>query len=190
MRNRILDAALALVRDHGLLALSQARVAAAAGLRQSHLTYYFPTRGDLIKAIVRALHTGTVAAMRMPRPGEPGSVAQLREFLARCVRNPLMARLLLALLSATDEDPTLRGWLGELEAEMIAQLREAVDAAGLSPSDDELALLHVSLVGAAVLGAQGGTDESAARAARMAELAFDRLLDASVQGDALPVGAS
>ena len=55
VRERLLAAAMELVRAQGLQGFSQARVAAVAGLRQSHLTYYFPSRKDLLKALVETI---------------------------------------------------------------------------------------------------------------------------------------
>ena len=53
VRAKVLQAAVQLVHERGLQAVTQARVAEAAGLRQSHVTYYFPARLDLVKAIVQ-----------------------------------------------------------------------------------------------------------------------------------------
>ena len=53
IRAQILDTAFALLADHGVAYLTQPRVSKAAGVRQSHLTYYFPTRGDLLAAVAR-----------------------------------------------------------------------------------------------------------------------------------------
>ncbi len=55
-RQRILDAALKVLKTEGVLALTQTRVASAAGLRQSHLTYYFPRKTDLLAATLEASH--------------------------------------------------------------------------------------------------------------------------------------
>ena len=52
LRKRILDAALEIIRTEGLKRLTQPKVAAAAGIRQSHLTYYFPKKVDLIVALL------------------------------------------------------------------------------------------------------------------------------------------
>ncbi|WP_454916872.1 TetR family transcriptional regulator [Xanthobacter sediminis] len=52
IRERLLMAAVGLVREHGLPGLTQPRVAKAAGVSQSHLTYYFPTRADLVHAVL------------------------------------------------------------------------------------------------------------------------------------------
>ena len=51
VRERILDAALAILAESGLRNLTQVGVANRARVRQSHLTYYFPTRDDLLEAV-------------------------------------------------------------------------------------------------------------------------------------------
>jgi len=55
-RERILDQALKIAKEQGIEALTQPRVATAAGVRQSHLTYYFPRKADLLAAVLQASH--------------------------------------------------------------------------------------------------------------------------------------
>ena len=183
VRERLVAAAMALVQREGLQNLSQARVASAAGLRQSHLTYYFPTRKDLIKALVRNIHEELKVVMDSEMfPGDGGrvSVGEVRAFFVRRLSDPYMARLMLALMNAADETPSLRRWLGEFDADLIEHLRKILICADLHPSEDELALLHASFVGAAILGAQATADPEAGcrRVERLVRLAFDHLVGA------------
>ena len=53
-RKHIIDAGLGLLREEGLPGLTQPRIATRTGLRQSHLTYYYPTRAALVAAVARA----------------------------------------------------------------------------------------------------------------------------------------
>src|SRR5277367_6037936 len=53
-RHTIIQAGIAVLREHGFAGFTQPRVARAAGVRQSHLTYYYPTRVDLLQAVARA----------------------------------------------------------------------------------------------------------------------------------------
>ena len=55
-REEILEVALEIVQKQGLKALTQTQVAATAGLRQSHVTYYFPKKTDLLLAVLDASH--------------------------------------------------------------------------------------------------------------------------------------
>jgi AcrR family transcriptional regulator len=182
--DRLLAAAMELVEQEGLRGLSQARVAAAAGLRQSHLTYYFPTRKDLIKALVHNIHgemTRAWDAIALER-SSGASLETAREFFARQFREPLMARLMLALMNSADEASSLRRWLAEFDADLIERLRDTCVRLGLCPTEDDIALLHASFVGAAILGVQTGPDDGAGseRADRLVRLAFDRMVAGAV----------
>lgn len=179
VRERLLAAAMDLVKTEGMQGLSQARVATAAGLRQSHLTYYFPTRKDLMQALVQAIHAGMRDAIQPAKParGKPApSVNKLREIFVQRIREPILARMMLALILAAEEDPSLRRWLIRFDDELLDGLRDAFAELGLRPSSDELALLHASLVGAAILSVQRGSRAASDHAAQLARLAFDRLL--------------
>ncbi len=50
-RRQILDAAWAVMADEGVAALSAREVARSVGMRQQSLTYYFPTKQDLMDAL-------------------------------------------------------------------------------------------------------------------------------------------
>ena len=56
-RHDIVEAGLAVLREHGYTGFTQPRIAARVGLRQSHLTYYYPTRLDLLEAVGRTAIT-------------------------------------------------------------------------------------------------------------------------------------
>lgn len=182
VRERLVAAAVEMVQAQGLKGLSQARVAALAGVRQSHLTYYFPTRRDLLKAIVEAIHGDMLDSMGTPSPAgnQQACLRQIREFYAGRIRQPLMARLMLTLINAIDEDPSLRVWLAEFDRAAIARLRTALATAGLSPADEELALLHAAFIGAAIQCAHAPDAQAADRAADVARRAFDRLVASAV----------
>src|SRR3970040_2515231 len=53
VRARILEAARGLLAESGAHERTQPKVSKAAGVRQSHLTYYFPTRADLLQEVAR-----------------------------------------------------------------------------------------------------------------------------------------
>ena len=87
-REKILAAAAELLLTEGFHALTQHAVAARAGIRQSHLTYYFPTRND---CCVRPRNTAS-------RHCSPRSAQSLHRAL-----------LLLAMLRATCRRPSNSG---------------------------------------------------------------------------------
>lgn len=179
---RILAAAMALIEARGMQGFSQARVAATAGLRQSHLTYYFPTRKDLLKALVQAIHaelTEAMGAVTPAKPSTPASVKKIREFFARRVREPLLARLMLALMNAADEDPSLRRWLVDFDNDLIDRLGKVFTKLGLRPGRNALTLLHTNFIGIAIMSAHDNTPTGIARAERLIRLAFDRTVQAA-----------
>lgn len=51
-RTRILDAALALMSEHGSAASSMRQLAAACGLNVATLYHYFPSKADLLRSVV------------------------------------------------------------------------------------------------------------------------------------------
>ncbi|MCU0897066.1 MAG: TetR/AcrR family transcriptional regulator [Burkholderiales bacterium] len=193
VRDRILLAAVELVQTEGVRSLTQARVAAEAGVRQSHLTYYFPARKDLIKEVAMRLHAGILEAMSESAPTTGSgtrSLKRAREFFAERISDPLFARLSMALMVAADEDPSMRRWLAESDTRLHDQLRETLARLGIDRSPDDVALLHASFVGASILSAQAGTKSAAARAAHLARFAFDRLVSGATASDgSRPTGA-
>ena len=78
VRERILDAALQLIQLHGLHAMTQAKVCEIAGVRHSHLTYYFPTRVKLLKEVVMRGAETVLALLDGPEDKRAGSLAALR----------------------------------------------------------------------------------------------------------------
>jgi AcrR family transcriptional regulator len=81
-RRALLDAAEHVLIDQGNARLSMRTVATAAGVRLGHLQYYFPTRADLIRAVLaRALERSldrltrtTGAPAETPLDGDPAEL--------------------------------------------------------------------------------------------------------------------
>ena len=158
-RTRILDAALGLVAEGGVQELTQPRVSRAAGVRQSHLTYYFPTIADLVQAVARHTVDALVAEVgQRPRGRRAGA---LIEHIAAVTADKRRVRVMLALVNAADRDPALKPRLRELIRELRAGIAGALRAAGLEASADEVAFMHTVVVGTAVL--QLACDDAPAR---------------------------
>ena len=76
-RTKILDAALGLLAKGGAQELTQPRICKAAGVRQSHLTYYFPTIRDLLEGVAKYTLDSMTAELAKQRPGAaPGLLAR------------------------------------------------------------------------------------------------------------------
>jgi AcrR family transcriptional regulator len=106
VKARILDAALEIVEELGIEALSQPRVAKAAGVRQSHLTYYFPRKADLFVALLQAAHE------RKPRDeGSESDRETLDELfiaLEALMFDRRRMRFFLGIVLEASEEPELR----------------------------------------------------------------------------------
>jgi AcrR family transcriptional regulator len=132
VRQRILSAALDLVEQEGVDALTQPRVAKAAGLRQSHLTYYFPRKSDLLVALLQASHE------RAPRAADADPVA---EAIALMLDRRRM-RFFLAIVLGAAEEAELRPIL----AAHARALTERIAAAFGRSADDPAAAAFVDLM--------------------------------------------
>lgn len=151
VRGRILDAALGLLARGGAQELTQPRVARAAGVRHSHLTYYFPTRADLLQAVAyRSIDTLAGSLLSAARRGKLGPDA-LSRMLAQAITDQRRTRTMLALVGAADRDPAVRKRLRRFIREARSRLAAVLDAAGGKADSDRIAFLHTLLVGTAVL---------------------------------------
>src|SRR3954453_1037375 len=102
VRERILEAALSLLGGSGAHELTQPRVAKAAGVRQSHLTYYFPTRGELLQEVAR-YSIEKLAGQLAHRHG-----ASLSDGIAAGAADKRRSRVMLGLVTAADRDPAIK----------------------------------------------------------------------------------
>lgn len=157
-RQRILDAALGLLAGREAHALTQPQVARAAGLRQSHLTYYFPTRADLLQAVAR--HSIEMLAAEMARARHtPGAVAQ---GIGAGAADKRRVRLMLGLVGAADRDPAIKRRLRKFIPELRGLMAPMLEAGGLRTDPESLAFFHSVTIGCAVL--QLARDNAEARA--------------------------
>lgn len=175
-RDKLLTAALDLLLTEGIQAFTQANVAQRAGVRQSHLTYYFPTRNQLLVAVVEAGTTAVLQELGACDAVLPADVSQFRDRMAGHVSDTRMPRLMLALVVASEEDQALKNWKAEFDAQFLMRMREALQHYGWRARDEELTLFHMSLIGIAVHNLARSTPESARDAMKCFGLSFERLL--------------
>lgn len=176
VRTRILEAAISLLGEHGVSRLSQPRVAKAAGVRQSHLTYYFPTRADLLKAT--ALHSieamiGTLAGRALE--GRL-SAEMLSEIAAEAVGDKCRARIMVGLIVASEEDLEIKGFLRDFVGRVRAGLARVVALLGHEVEQANIARFHTLIIGAAVLHVARDDAASRRESAEMARFAVEHLL--------------
>jgi len=175
VRQRLLNAALSLMHEQGFHALTQARIAATAGVRQSHLTYYFPTRNDLLKAVVQESKNAMCASTMTACIQEKNlSLDAFKEILIQHLSSSKIPRLMLALTAACDEDISLREWMREFQVDGRARLTDILNAYQLFPSEDDLMLFQCILIGASSLSLQQGC--STTQLSKIIRNAFERLI--------------
>jgi AcrR family transcriptional regulator len=162
-RQHIIEAGLATLREHGYAGFTQPRVATRAGLRQSHLTYYYPTRADLLAAVGRAAIDGQLAAADAVLNGS--SPHKVVGALANVVVRHENTRVLMALAQAADQAPGLRGLFRELADGIVQRARRFLDVLNPAADEADARLLHSLLVGLAVLDLATGRPDGERRAA-------------------------
>lgn len=166
-RARILDAATSLLAEHGLRSLTQPRVCKKSGMRQSHLTYYFPTRRDLMIGVAQR----SMEALSQPLLGRALTGRLTPASLARTLGEELAdrgrVRIMIGLVSAAEEDPIIADALRDLIGRIRGKLAALFKALGLPDDADSVALAHTLLVGAAMLH-HARADDAARREIRLA----------------------
>jgi AcrR family transcriptional regulator len=148
-RAQIISAGLQLLAEEGLAGFSQPRVAARAGLRQSHLTYYFPTRVDLLAAVARAAIDGQLATV--DGTPVPKSSDQVPASIARTIVRHDNTRVLMSLAQAADHEPILRELFRELTVGLVERSGRLLDAMDVESSQVNRDLLHALTVGLAAI---------------------------------------
>src|SRR3954468_21482569 len=135
VRERILEAALGLLAEGGAHQLTQPRVAKAAGVRQSHLTYYFPTRGELLQEVAR--HSIEKLAGQLAH-----SEKSITEGIAAGAADKRRSSGMLGLVAAADRDPKIKQRMRKFVAELRARMTPVLGAAGLRTDADSVAFFH------------------------------------------------
>jgi len=172
-RQEIINAGLTVLRESGYSGFTQPRVAAEAGLRQSHLTYYFPTRVDLLEGVARAAIERQLAATdAILDASSPEAAAKV---IATVVVRHDNTRVIMALAQAADQEPALRILFRELADGIILRAGRLLGGLNIAPTDEHCYLLHALSVGLAVIDLATAREGGEVRAARTLETVFDLL---------------
>jgi AcrR family transcriptional regulator len=172
-RQTILEAALDTLREEGYSGFTQPRVAARAGVRQSHLTYYFPTRLALIEAVARAAIEGQLALVDTIS-GEASPKVTAASIAGMAIRHENV-RILMALAQAADEEPTIRSLFRELTEGVAVRITHMFESMGLVVSKEHVSMVHALVVGLAVIELAVGRTDAKRRATVAIETMFSLL---------------
>ncbi len=150
VKEAILVAGQELLRESGVAALTQPKVARAAGIKQSHLTYYFPTRAKLLLGIAEYTASEAMAHVAERLAAKPER-ATLAGMVSEIMINGLPPRVVIGLIVAADAEPGIRDSLRELVSNVRVRLQSLLAAAGLAATADAALLFHATVVGLAVM---------------------------------------
>jgi AcrR family transcriptional regulator len=149
VRSLILGAATVLLKEQGIAALTQPQIARAAGVSQSHLTYYFPTRAALHQAV--AEHAMHLAFASVAPQDSASDTITLTAVLQKIIGEGIPPRAMIGLVVAADGDPEIRKLLARMIREIRGVMQHKLDQSGLQASDEDTLLFHASLIGLAVM---------------------------------------
>jgi AcrR family transcriptional regulator len=175
VRERIVASALQLLHEQGIGALTQTSVAKLAGVRQSHLTYYFPTRNDLLKQAVVSGIASILEVLESPAGGVAKSLEQFHTALEREVADRRVQRMMAALVAASEEDRSLKPWLEQFQADMLGHLERALAARGIRPPRAALEVFQATVVGALHLDLAASSEASRRRTRSILRRALEEL---------------
>jgi len=183
VRERILDAALILLHEQGVNQLTQPKLSKAAGVTQGHLTYYFPTRADLLLAVAQHSLGATIAHMvDAARTRAAAGVEHAAAIASDVLTDKQRVRMMLGLIVASDEDPKIKALLRKFIQDVRRLVTQLFNAFGASGDPEKVALLHVTMVGLAVVNLarddSASRRETAALARRMFRLMLGEAADA------------
>jgi AcrR family transcriptional regulator len=176
-REAILEAARALAAESGMAAVQIAPVAARAGIAAGTVYRYFPSKTELVAAVVAAVSERELAAMRRAADGAPGPLSALAAALTTLAARALGRRRLAWAVIAEPVDPEIdavrlgyrKALAGEVQTRLVAAIR-----AGQLPEQD-VRIAAPALVGALLEGLVGPLAPDAAASAGTARDAVQAL---------------
>jgi AcrR family transcriptional regulator len=142
-------------------------------MRQSHLTYYFPTRADLLVAVAERAVDAQLEMTAAFLDGASAAVAA--SSIAKVVSQAESARVLLMLVSASDDVPEVRELFRKLAAGMVEHGRELLTSLNADRAVEGASILHAISVGLAVIGFATERPEGEAQASQILERTLDML---------------
>jgi AcrR family transcriptional regulator len=172
-RTKILEAALALLAKGGAQELTQPRICKVAGVRQSHLTYYFPTIHDLLQGVAKYTLDVMTAELAEHRAGQrPPSLVDAAVATSADKRR---MRMVLGLVTTADREPKLKPRMREFLKEIRQGITQMLKAGGLEGTPDQVAFMHSVTVGQGILQLARDNEEARKEAQRVLKMAIESL---------------
>jgi len=180
-RQNILDMALSLMSQRGVAGTSMRDLAAASGLNVASLYHYFPSKQDLLVAVLAERGFLDEIAVTAPTPGDRTPTIELADLLNEMLQSMLevedFVRLMLGEVMRNDETAVTVGH--ELISATQASIEQWVaqeqpSLAESAGADNVARMLRATMIGLFfehVAGVLEGDDPSAALRKRADELA-------------------
>ena len=153
----ILIAARDLAVEGGMAAVQIVAIAQRAGIAAGTIYHYFPSKIELVAALVEALSATEIEALRRAGDAAPGPLSALTAvvgtFAARALRHQRLAFALIAEPVEAGVDAARLAYRRALAAEFEVRVRHAL-AAGHLP-DQNVAVTALAIVGALTEGLIG-----------------------------------
>jgi AcrR family transcriptional regulator len=153
----IVAAACEVAAEGGMATVQIARVAERAGIATGTVYRYFPSKSELVAALVAALAEREMAALESAADAAPGPLSALAAaivtFAARALANRRLAFALIAEPVEPEIDRVRASYRQALAAEVEKLIRRALDAGRLP--DQDAALAAAALLGALIAALVG-----------------------------------
>lgn len=141
----ILRAALNLLVEYGYRAMSMRRVAAACGMKLGNLTYYFPTKEDLVRELLDAVITSYEiefdAIIHEEGVSAEGRLTELCVLILEDIRTKKTTRVFPELWALSNHDPFVSERVQELYARARVVLNDIIAEANPALPEDERQML-------------------------------------------------
>jgi AcrR family transcriptional regulator len=153
----IVEAARRIAGEGGMAAVQVAPVAERAGIATGTVYRYFPSKTDLVAAVVAAISEREIGAVRRAAQAAPGPLsalaAAIATFAARALRNRRLAWAVIAEPVDVEAETVRLNYRRALAAEFETRIAAAIKGGHLPEQDSKLAA--PALVGALLEGLIG-----------------------------------
>jgi AcrR family transcriptional regulator len=156
-RAAILAAARDALAEKGIAAIQIASVAERAGIAAGTVYRYFPSKTELVAAVVAGLSGEEIAALERAAAAAPGPLSALAAAIATFAMRAIARRRLVLALLAEAVEPELSGALASYRRELAAALEKLIRKAleGRHLEQQDAALAAPALIGALIEGLLG-----------------------------------
>ncbi len=144
---QILQAALTLLVEHGYRALSFRKVADASGMKVGHVSYYFPTKEDLVRTLLDAVissYEGEFMAIMHEEGTTPEQrLVAISSLILRDITSKKTTRTFPELWALSNHDPFVADRVNELYARARAAIIEIIGEINPALSAEQREVLGV-----------------------------------------------